>query len=73
MDVRVGLWRRLSAEELMLLYSGLENSKDYTYSPWGRKELDMPEQLSLLEAEPIGLLIDAGVQEWGKARKRPDL
>ena len=56
-----------------LQYSGLENSKDYTYSPWGRKELDMPEQLSLLEAEPIGLLIDAGVQEWGKARKRPDL
>ena len=54
-------------------YSGLENSMDYTYSPWGRKELDMTEQLSLLEAEPIGLLIDAGIQEWGKARKRPEL
>ena len=31
-----------------LQYSGLENSMDYTvYSPWGRKELDMTEQLSL--------------------------
>ena len=28
-----------------LQYSGLENSMDY--SPWGRKELDMREQLSL--------------------------
>ena len=28
-----------------LQYSGLENLRDY--SPWGRKELDMTEQLSL--------------------------
>ena len=28
-----------------LQYSGLENSMDY--SPWGRKELDMTERLSL--------------------------
>ena len=30
-----------------LQYSGLENSMDYIYSPWGRKELDTTEQLSL--------------------------
>ena len=42
---------------------------DYTYSPWGRKELDMTEQLSLLEAEPIGLLIDVGVQEWERQER----
>ena len=26
-----------------LQYSGLENSMDYTYSPWGHRELDMTE------------------------------
>ena len=30
-----------------LQYSGLENSMDYIYSPWGRKESDMTERLSL--------------------------
>ena len=30
-----------------LQYSGLENSMDCMYSPWGRKESDMTEQLSL--------------------------
>ena len=30
-----------------LQYSGLENSLDCMYSPWGSKELDMTEQLSL--------------------------
>ena len=30
-----------------LQYSGLENSTDYIYSPWGRKELETTEQLSL--------------------------
>ena len=30
-----------------LQYSGLENSMDYIYSPWGRKELETTEQLSL--------------------------
>ena len=30
-----------------LQYSGLENSMDYIYSPWGRKELDMTERLLL--------------------------
>ena len=30
-----------------LQYSGLENSIDYTYSPWGHKESDTTEQLSL--------------------------
>ena len=29
-----------------LQYSDLENSMDYIYSPWGRKESDMTEQLS---------------------------
>ena len=28
-------------------YSGLENSMDCIYSPWGCKELDTTEQLSL--------------------------
>ena len=39
------------------------------YSPWGCKELDMTEQLSLLEAEPIGLLIDVGVQDGGRQER----
>ena len=30
-----------------LQYSGLENSMDCMYSPWGFKELDTTEQLSL--------------------------
>ena len=30
-----------------LQYSGLENSMDYIYSPWGCKELDTIEQLSV--------------------------
>ena len=30
-----------------LQYSGLENSRPWDYSPWGRKELDMTERLSL--------------------------
>ena len=30
-----------------LQYSGLENSMDCIYSPWGCKELDTTEQLSL--------------------------
>ena len=30
-----------------LQYFGLENSMDYTYSPWGHKESDTTEQLSL--------------------------
>ena len=30
-----------------LQYSGLENSMDSIYSPWGRKESDMTERLSL--------------------------
>ena len=29
-----------------LQYPSLENSKDYTVSPWGHKELDMTEHLS---------------------------
>ena len=39
-----------------LQYSGLENSMDY--SPWGRKELDTTEQISLLLSYilwPIGM------------------
>ena len=31
----------------LLQYSGLENSTDCVYSPWGCKELDMSERLSL--------------------------
>ena len=31
----------------LLQYSGLENSMDLLYSPWGCKQLDMTEQLSL--------------------------
>ena len=30
-----------------LQYCGLENSMDYIYSPWGRKEWDMTERLAL--------------------------
>ena len=30
-----------------LQYSGLENSMDYIYSPWGHKEPDTTERLSL--------------------------
>ena len=30
-----------------LQYSGLENSMDSGYSPWGHKEWDMTEQLKL--------------------------
>ena len=30
-----------------LQYSGLENSMDYIYSPWGHKESDTTERLSL--------------------------
>ena len=36
---------RSPGEDPLLQYSGLENSMDY--SPWGRKESDMTEQLSL--------------------------
>ena len=36
MDVRVGLWRKLSTEELMLLNSGLEKTLE---SPWDCKEV----------------------------------
>jgi len=38
------LWRR---ERLQLQYSGQETSMDYMYSPWGCKESDMTEWLSL--------------------------
>ena len=39
---------RAEGKGYTLQYSGLENSMDYTvYSPWGHKELDMTEQLSL--------------------------
>ena len=37
-----------------LQYSGLENSKNYIYSPWGHKELDRTEWLSL----SLALLIE---------------
>ena len=36
MDVRVGLWRKLSAEELMLLNCVLEKTLE---SPWDCKEI----------------------------------
>ena len=36
MDVRVGLWRKLSAEELMLLNCGLEKTLE---SPLDSKEI----------------------------------
>ena len=32
-----------------LQFSGLENSMDCMYSPWGHQELDSTEQLSLTE------------------------
>jgi len=34
-------------KEYPLQYSGLENSIDCMYSPWGHKESDMTERLSL--------------------------
>ena len=39
---------RSAGEEIgyPLQYSGLENSMDCIYSPWGRKESDMTERLS---------------------------
>ena len=37
-----------------LQYSGLENSMDCIVSPWGRKELDTTEQLSLSSHQASG-------------------
>ena len=36
-----------------LQYSGLENSMDYIYSPWGCKESDTTEQQSLRDARAL--------------------
>ena len=40
-----------------LQLSGLENSMDYMYSPWGRKESDTTEQLSLSHTSKVTLKI----------------
>ena len=39
-----------------LQYSGLENSTDCIVSPWGHKELDMAERLSLFTLVIFGIL-----------------
>ena len=51
-----------------LQYSGLENSMDSIYSPWGRKESDMTERLSLSLSLFILLLL-CGVVLKVKSKK----
>ena len=53
-----GLGRSLGeGKGYLLQYSGLENSMDCMYSPWGRKELDTTGQLSLHFCEFIFALL----------------
>ena len=40
-----------------LQYPGLENSMDCMYSPWGHKELDTTEQLSLTSVMTYEIVI----------------
>ena len=71
MDVRVGLWRRLSAEELMLLNCGFgEESWEF---PWTARRSN---QSILKEIHPVysseGLMLKLKLQYFGHLMQRAD-
>jgi len=71
MDVRVGLWRRLSAEELMLLNCGV--GEDSFESPLDCKEI---QPVILKEISPgislEGMMLKLKLQYFGHLMRRVD-
>ena len=71
MDVRVGLWRKLSTEELMLLNCGV--GEDSWESPWTARRSN---QSILKEISPgcllEGLMLKLKVQYFGHLMRRAD-
>ena len=72
MDVRVGLQRKLSVEELMVLNCGVE--EDSLRVPWTARKSD---QSILKEISPEysleGRVLKLKLQSFGHIRRRPDL
>ena len=70
MDVRVGLWRKLSAEELMLLNCGVEEDLRV---PWTARRSN---QSILKEISPAcsleGLMLELKLQYFGYLMRRDD-
>ena len=70
MDVRVGLWRRLSAEELMLLNCGVGED---SWVPWTARRSN---QSILKETSPgcslEGLMLKLKLQYFGHLMRRTD-
>ena len=70
MDVRVGLWRRLSAEELMLLNCGVEEDSRV---PWTARRSNQ----SILKINPgislEGMMLKLKLQYFGHLMWRVDL
>ena len=71
MDVRVGLWRKLSAEELMLLNCGV--GEDSWESPLDCKEIQPvhPKEISP-ECSLEGLMLKVKLQYFGHLMQRAD-
>ena len=71
MDVRVGLWRRLSTEELMLLNCGI--GEDSWESPWTARKYN---QSILKEISPgislEGMMLKLKLQYFGHLMRRVD-
>ena len=78
MDVRVGLWRRLSAEELMLLNCGVGEDSweslglqgDLTSSFWKRSALSLKEKAQRISLE--GMMLKLKLQYFGHLMRRVD-
>ena len=70
MDVRVGLWRRLSTEELMLLYCGVGEA---SWVPWAARRSN---QSIMKEISPgislKGLMLKLKLQYFGHLMERID-
>ena len=73
MDVRVGLWRRLSAEELMLLNCGVEEDSWESWSPWTARRSN---QSILKEISPgcslEGMMLKLKLQYFSHLMRRVD-
>ena len=73
MDVRVGLWRRLSAEELMLLNCGVEEDSWESWSPWTARRSN---QSILKEISPgcslEGMMLKLNLQYFSHLMRRVD-
>ena len=78
MDVRVGLWRKLSAEELMLLNCGVGEDSweslglqgDLTSPFWKRSALSLKEKAQRISLE--GMMLKLKLQYFGHLMRRVD-